>query len=108
MKTKNSSRAPKDSTQGLVRYCNYFLEFPDGDVWGDFTHIVGGFDAWIRNTALWRKNPDRVRTLVKKGEVHWKDTNGVIHRMQISETPCVRKWGLNKKVQQRSAIEIVK
>jgi len=107
MKTKNSTTRPKDSTQGLIRYCNYYIEFPDGEVWSDYTHIVGGYNAWIKNTAIWKQKPDLARRLAMKGEAHWKDHNGVQHRMQVSETACERNWGLNKKVK-RTAIEIVR
>lgn len=108
MKTKNSSTRPQDSTQGLIRYCNYYLEFPDGEVWSDYTHIVGGYSAWLKNTAIWRKYPDVARSLSLKGEAYFKDHNGVIHRMKISETACDRKWGTNKKIRRKSALDIVK
>lgn len=105
MKTKNSSSAPRDSTQGLIRYCNYYVEFPDGEVWSQYTHIAGGLLAWVKNTALYRANPDAARKLIKSGEFHWKvktmTTQGlgsVIHRMVISEQPCAMNWGLNKKI----------
>lgn len=107
MKTRNSSSRPANHTPGQVRYCQYFLEFPDGDVWSDYFHIAGGFNAWIKNTAIWKKNPDRARTLAMKGECHWKDNNGVIHRMRITETPCDRKWGINRQIK-RSALELKK
>lgn len=112
MKTKNSSSRPKDSTQGLIRYCNYYLEFPDGEVWSDYAHVAGGLESWITRTALHKMNPDSARALMQKGEFAWYVSHGktgrVRHRMEISETPCARKWGLNSKVQQRSAIEVVK
>lgn len=103
MKTKRSNSAPRDSTQGLIRYCNYYLEFPDGEVWHDATHIAGGFHSWVVRTTLFRSNPDAARSLMKKGAHHWKDHNGVTHRMVISETPVARKWGLNKKVRHLSS-----
>lgn len=105
MKTKNSSSRPRDSAKGLIRYCCYFLEFPDGEVWSDYTHIAGGYNAWIQNTAIWKTRPDVARKLSMKGECHWKDHNGVTHRMQVSDKPCERNWGLNKKIR-RSAIEL--
>lgn len=107
MKTRNSSGRPTDHTPGQIRYCNYYLEFPDGEVWSDYTHIAGGYNAWIQNTAIWRQRPDLARKLAIKGEAHWKDHNGVKHRMKISDTACERRWGLNKQVK-RSALEIVK
>lgn len=106
MKTKNSAPTPRDSTQGLVRYCNYFMEFPDGEVWHDSTHVVGGFHAWIKNTNLYKTKPEVALKMARTGEAHWKDSNGVEHRMILSETPVERKWGLNKKVIRKSAIEI--
>lgn len=102
MKTKNSNSSPKDSTQGLIRYLNYTLEFPDGERWTDYTHIAGGLNAWVVNTALWKTKPEAARRLIKTGEYHWKDNNGVLHRMVISEWPCERKWGLNKSIKRGS------
>lgn len=107
MKTRNSNSAPRDSTQGLIRYCNYYLEFPDGEVWSDYSHIAGGLNSWIMRTAIWRTDVKRAQDLMRKGQTHWKDNNGVTHRMQISETACTRKWGLNRKIK-RSAIEVVR
>ena len=104
MKTKNSNRSPRDSTQGLIRYCNYFIEFPGnfqveemrGEIYQDSTHIAGGLVAWIKNTALYKSNIEAARKLMQTGEYHWKDQNGALHRMVISETPVERRWGLNK------------
>lgn len=107
MKTRNSSSRPTDNTPGQIRYCNYFLEFPDGEVWSDYTHVAGGYNAWIKNTAIWRNNPDVASKLASKGEAHWKDHNGVIHRMKISDVACERKWGLNRKIK-RTAIELAR
>lgn len=109
MKTKNSNRSPRDSTQGLIRYCNYYLEFPDGDIWHDSVgHIAGGLHSWVVRTALFRRNPDGARALMKKGEHHWKDSNGVIHRMVISDTPIGRKWGINRQIKRKAGLEIVR
>src|SRR4051812_11287944 len=102
MKTKNSSSRPEDWTPGVIRYCNYYLEFPDGDVWSDFTHVAGGFVSWIERTALWKKDPELARMLATKGEAHWKDHNGVEHRMIISETPCNRKWGKPDRIKRQA------
>lgn len=102
MKTKRSSSAPKDSTQGLIRYCNYYIEFPDGDIWTDCTHIAGGLESWITRTALHKINPDAAKSLMQRGEYSWYVSHGdkgrIRHRMVISETPIERKWGLNKQV----------
>lgn len=102
MRTKNSSNAPKDSTPGLLRFCNYYIEFPDGDRWSDYTHIVGGFNAWIQNTQIYKKDPVAAQSLIKTGQAHWKDNNGVVHRMVISEHACERKWGLNNGVKRNN------
>lgn len=91
MKSKRSSAAPRDATPGEVRFCNYYIEMPDGDTWSDYTHIVGGLNAWIINTAIFRANPEAASSLLKSGEYHWKDHNKVLHRMVISNTPCERK-----------------
>ena len=108
MKTKNSSSAPRDQTPGEIRYCNYYLEFPDGEQWSDYTHIAGGLESWITRTALYKMNPDAARMLMKKGEYHWYVRHGkmgsVRHRMVISATPCPRNWGRRKK----TALEIVR
>jgi hypothetical protein len=106
MKTKNSRPSPRNKTPGEIRYCLYSIEFPDGDVWTDYTHIAGGLNAWIKNTGIWRKQPDRALNLIKRGQTHWKDRNGITHRMVISETPCERKWGTGKV--RRGPLEIVR
>lgn len=115
MKTKNSSSAPRDSTQGLVRYLNYFIEFPDGEVWQQSTHIVGGLLAWVKNTALYRTNMEAARKLISTGEYHWKvphniagKRTSVTHRMMISEAPVSTNWGLNKKIKHVSGKDLVK
>lgn len=104
MKTKNSSAKPQDATHGHIRYCNYYLEFPDGEVWSDYTHIAGGYSAWITNTRIWKDKPDLARKLSLTGEAHWKDHNGVEHRMIVADQPCERKWGLNKKHKRSSSV----
>lgn len=106
MKTKNSAPTPRDSTQGLIRYCNYYLEFPNGEVWHDSTHIAGGLHAWITNTRLYKTNPEAALRMIKSGEAHWKDSNGVQHRMVLSETAVPRKWGLNKKIRRKSEVHL--
>lgn len=108
MKTKNSSAAPRDSTQGLIRYCNYYVEFPDGDRWSDYTHIAGGLESWISRTTLHKMNPEAARKLTQKGEYHWYVSHGdkgrVRHHMIISEIPCERKWGLNNQIVKKTGI----
>lgn len=116
MKTKNSSSKPIDNTPGQIRYCNLYLEFPDGEVWSNYTHIAGGFNAWLRNVGRWiTKQPGVLRNLEVKGEAHWDqrlpiDGHMLIvkYRIKISEVPCEVKWGLNKNVHQKSAIEVVR
>lgn len=105
MKTKRSSSAPKDSTQGLIRYCCIYVHFPDGETWSDYTHIAGGLNAWVKNTKLFMTDPEAAGKLIKKGEYHRKvyhmingKRQSVTERMVISETPCERRWGINKKV----------
>lgn len=105
MKTKNSSSAPKDSTQGLIRYCCIYVHFPDGETWSDYVHIAGGLNAWVQNTKLFRSQPEAASKLLKTGEYHRKvkhivrgKVGYVTERMVITDTPCERRWGLNKKV----------
>lgn len=110
MKTKNSSSRPKNHTPGEVRYCNYFLTFPDGEEWSEYVHIVGGLESWITNTTLHKMNPEAARKLVQKGEYHWYVSHPqgkVRHRMVLSETPCERKWGLGKKLRTSASLEII-
>jgi hypothetical protein len=106
MKTKNSNRAPRDQTPGEIRYLNYYLEFPDGEVWSDYTHVVGGFHSWIERTALHKMNPDAAARLKSKGEYHWYVDHGaagrVRHHMKLSDTPCPSNWG------KRKTLEIVR
>lgn len=111
MKTKNSSSRPKDSTQGLIRYCCIYVHFPDGETWQDCTHIAGGLNAWAKNTKLFLSNPEAVSKLIKTGEYHRKVKhliNGkaatVTERMVISETPIERRWGLNKSIKKMGLI----
>lgn len=110
MKTKNSSQAPRDSTQGHIRYCNYYVEFPDGEVWSDYTHIAGGLESFITRTLLHRINPDAARNLIKKGEYHWYVSHGklgkVRHRMVVSDVACERNWGKNKRVFHTSGLHL--
>jgi hypothetical protein len=95
VKTKNSSAAPRDSTQGVIRYCNFYLEFPDGEVWHDSAHIAGGLYAWATN-VMSKTDPEVGRALLKKGEFHRKHPDGTTHRWVVSDTPVEHKWGLNK------------
>lgn len=97
MKTKNSNSAPRDSTQGEIRYLNYSLEFPDGEIWTDYTHVAGGLDSFITRTNLHVLNPDAARALVKKGEYHWYASHGALgrvrHHMKLSNEKCEQNWG---------------
>lgn len=111
MKTKNSSRSPRNRTPGDIRYLNYYLEFPDGTVWSDYSHIAGGLESWITRTRLYKDNPDAARALVQKGEYHFYLSHGTMgrvrHHMVISDTKCEQNWGTGK-VKTKSAIEVVR
>lgn len=111
MKTKKSSSAPRNHTPGEVRYCNYYIEFPDGNQWSDYTHVAGGLESWVTRTALHKTNPEAAKRMIQKGEYHWYVSHGdmgrVRHHMVLSDTPCERRWGLNENIK-RSVIEIVK
>lgn len=102
MKTKNSNSSPKDQTPGEIRYCNYYLEFPDGEVWSEYTYVAGGLESWITRTKLHILNPEAAKRLMQKGEYHWYVSHGkmgkVRHHMKLEAMPCERNWGLNKKI----------
>lgn len=103
MKTRRSSAAPRDATPGHVRYCNYYVMFPDGEVWHQSTFIAGGLLAWVKNTTLYRTSPEAARKLIKSGEYHWKvktmtahGPGSVTHRMVIASEAVPTKWGNQK------------
>jgi hypothetical protein len=104
MKTKNSSSRPRDQTQGETRYCNIYIEFPDGEVWSDSIYFAGGLAAWITNTRIWKNKPDLARNLMLKGEAHWKQSNGVVEHWKIEEKPCSRKWGKPGQIKRSSKV----
>lgn len=111
MKTKQSSSAPRDSTQGHIRYCNYTLEFPDGETWSDYSHVAGGLSSWITRTMLHKTNPEAAKRLLQKGEYHWYVSHGslgrVRHHMKLADAPCERNWGVNR-IKKKPALEAVK
>jgi hypothetical protein len=82
----------KHHTIGQVRYFTYYLEFPDGERWQDQSPFVGNLGYLIKTTQFYKK-PEVLRGLMMKGSAHWKDHNGVTHRVIIEDEARPRIWG---------------
>ena len=83
-------------TPGTVRYFTYYLIFPgDKEMWVDQTPFVHELQFQLQNTA-WRHDHKKVRDLLHKGETHWKDHNGVEHRVVIESTKRPTNWGVKR------------
>lgn len=86
--------AIKNHTPGRIRYFTYSLIFPkDKDVWVDQIAFVHPLTHELKRTTF-GKNPDIARKIMQNGEVHWKDHNGVTHRIVVEETVRPRNWGV--------------
>jgi hypothetical protein len=83
----------RNHTLGQVRYFTYSLEFPDGDHWMDQLPFVGPLDQ-ILPTTQFGTNPDIAKKLLLAGEAHFRDSNGVTHRVQIESERRPRRWGI--------------
>lgn len=83
--------APLNKVYG-VRYFTYELHFPkDKDYWVDQVPFVEHLDWVLKNKC---KFPPQIsRALMLKGEAHWKDQNGVTHRIKIDDHIVPRRWG---------------
>lgn len=85
---------PREHSPGLVRYLTYYLHFPkDKDYWVDQIPFCQDLLNLLKNTKF---PPKLAAELLRKGEGHWKDHNGVTHRVTIEETWQPRKWGTKK------------
>jgi hypothetical protein len=86
----------KNHTLGDVRYFTYYLIFPgDNDFWVDQYPFCGPLDTMLRLTTFYKK-PGVPEALMKKGEAHWKDHNGVTHRVVVENFERPRKWGVKR------------
>lgn len=82
---------------GRVRYITYYLIFPgDNDYWVDQRPLIHDINFEIQNMKAINKDPDKVKKILKNGEVSWKDHNGVTHRIVIEEKERPRKWGIQR------------
>jgi hypothetical protein len=86
----------KNHTPGQIRYFTYYLIFPkDKDVWVDQVPFVHPLSYELKRTTF-GKNPEVARTIMKNGECHWKDHNGVTHRVVVEEEVRAKNWGVKK------------
>lgn len=86
----------KDKTIGEVRYFTYYLIFPgDNEMWTDQTPFVHELQYELKKTSF-GKDPYKVRDLLNKGETHWKDHNGVTHRVVIENVRRPKIWGAKR------------
>lgn len=89
-------RRVKNHTLGEVRYFTYWLEFPDGEVWVDQSPFVGPLDTLLPLTRF-KNRIDICNRLRAGGEAHWKDNNGVGHRLKVEEIERTTNWGVRRK-----------
>lgn len=78
-----------------VRYWTYYLIFPDGTEWVDQMPFIHDMQFELKNSCF-DIEPHQKRDLLVKGETHWKDHNGVTHRVVIEGTERPRRWGVGK------------
>jgi len=90
-----SKYRPKNKTLGQVRYFSYFLQFPDGEEWVKSIPFVHELSYELPRTTF-GKIPDLASSLLKKGECHWKDNNGVTHRVLIENDARTENWGVKR------------
>lgn len=84
-------------TPGHVRYFTYYLHFPDGDTWCNQVPFVHDLFFELRRTAFVKKNPAMARDILVNGECHWKDHNGVEHRVVVENEKREKVWGTRSK-----------
>lgn len=83
-----------------VRYFTYYLKFPDGEIWCDQAPFIHDLQFELKNTTF-GKDPGLARDILVKGECHWKDHNGVEHRIVVDTEKKPKKWGRNGQGQAR-------
>lgn len=82
----------RDHTPGEIRYWAYYLHFPDGNTWVKSIPFVHPLSFELKNTSF-GKIPGIARKILKEGEAHWKDQNGVTHRVVVEQASRPTKWG---------------
>lgn len=88
----------KNKTLGQIRYFSYFLQFPNGEEWVESRPFVHELSFELQNTTFGRVH-ELYRMMMKTGSCHWKDHNGVTHRVVVEDTPRLKVWGTKKKPQ---------
>ena len=82
-----------------TRYLTYYLEFP-GDrqdqYWVKQIPFIHDIQFEMRNWKGVNADPKAVRDLLRSGETHWRDHNGVTHRLCIEEQARPERWGVQK------------
>lgn len=74
-----------------TRYFTYYLHFPkDKDFWVAQTPFIHDLQYELTRSKF---KPDIKAALAKNGEAHWKDHNGIIHRVVIEDVQRPRRWG---------------
>lgn len=87
-----------------IRYWTYFLTFPDGETWVDSTPFLHDLQFELQNmkhNPRYSKNMSMsfstfADKMLRKGECHWKDRNGVEHRVKIEDIERARVWGTKR------------
>jgi hypothetical protein len=92
----------KNHTPGQIRYFTYYIEFPESlratmgaDHWVDSVPFVHELQFELKKTTF-GKIPGMARDILAKGECHWKDQNGVGHRVKVTNEPETKIWGVKK------------
>lgn len=83
-----------------TRYLTYWLIFPSNTLKGDFwvrqIPFIHDLQFEMQNWKGINKDPNVMNKLLKKGEAHWKDHNGVEHRLVIEDKKRPEKWGIQR------------
>jgi hypothetical protein len=94
----------KNHTPGQIRYFTYYLNFPNelakvigAPQWVDQVPFVHELQFELKKTTF-GKIPGMARDILNKGECHWKDQNGVEHRVVVEDQPREKNWGVKKQV----------
>jgi hypothetical protein len=91
--------AVKDKTPGEIRFFTYWIIFPDGDEWVDQVPFVHDLQWELKNSCF-ELEPVLKHELQKKGDIHWKDHNGITHRVKIESVRRSRRWGVGNPLMQ--------